>query len=144
MIDFAFLIDTKSKNGFVSSNRKEDNLGYDDIYKFTELMPIAKDCEQLLSGIVVDLDSQEPIANTRVVLYDASETILKEVTSDAQGKYDFGMVECDTQLKIRAEKPTYNTNEITVHIPNESGSTDSKIALELTEKPLKPIKQDAL
>lgn len=136
--DFAFLIDTKSKIGFVSSNRKEDNLGYDDIYKFTELMPIAKDCEQLLSGVVVDLDSQKPIANARVVLYDASETILKEVTSDAQGKYDFGMVECDTQLKIRAEKPTYNTNEITVHIPNESGSTDSKIALELTEKPLKP------
>ncbi len=50
---------------------KKNNLGYDDIYKFTKLMPIAKDCEQLLSGIVVDEDSQEPIANARVVLYDA-------------------------------------------------------------------------
>ena len=138
MDDFAFLIDTKSKNGFVSSNRKEDNLGYDDIYKFTEILPIPKDCEQLLTGIVVDEDSQEPIANARVVLYDSTENKLKELTSDAQGKYDFGIVECDTKLKIRAEKPTYNTNEITVIIPKESGTTDSKVALELTEKPLKP------
>lgn len=135
MDDFAFLIDTKSKNGFVSSNRKEDNLGYDDIYKFTEILPIPKDCEQLLTGIVVDEDSQEPIANARVVLYDSVENKLKELTSDAQGKYDFGTVECDTKLKIRAEKPTYNTNEISVTIPKESGTTNSKVALELTEKP---------
>ena len=137
MDDFAFLIDTKSKNGFVSSNRKEDNLGYDDIYKFTEILPIPKDCEQLLTGIVVDEDSQEPIANARVVLFDSAENKLKEQTSDAEGKYDFGTVDCDTKLKIRAEKPTYNTNEISVTIPKESGTTDSKVAIELTEKPLK-------
>jgi outer membrane protein OmpA-like peptidoglycan-associated protein len=137
MDDFAFLIDNKTKNGFVSSNRKEDNLGYDDIYKFTEILPIPKDCEQLLTGIVVDEDSQEPIANAKVVLYDSSENKLKELASDAQGKYNFGTVDCDTKLKIRAEKPTYNTNEISVTIPKESGTTDSKVAIELTEKPLK-------
>ena len=137
MDDFAFLIDTKTKNGFVSSNRKEDNLGYDDIYKFTEILPIPKDCEQLLTGIVVDEESQEPIANARVVLFDSAENKLKEQTSDAEGKYDFGTVDCDTKLKIRAEKPTYNTNEISVTIPKESGTTDSKVAIELTEKPLK-------
>lgn len=138
MDDFAFLIDTKSKNGFVSSNRKEDNLGYDDIYKFTEILPIPKDCEQFLTGVVVDEDSQEPIANAKVVLYDSTDNKLEELTSDAQGKYDFGIVECDTKLKIRAEKPAYNTNEIKVTIPIESGTTNSKISLELTQKPLQP------
>ncbi|WP_329804578.1 OmpA family protein [Flavobacterium facile] len=138
MDDFAFLIDTKTKNGFVSSNRKEDNLGYDDIYKFTEILPIPKDCEQFLTGIVVDDASQEPIANAKVILYDSVENKLKELTSDASGKYDFGKVDCDTKLKIRAEKPSYNTNEILVTIPNESGLTDSKVALELTVKPFKP------
>jgi outer membrane protein OmpA-like peptidoglycan-associated protein/tetratricopeptide (TPR) repeat protein len=138
MDDFAFLIDTKSKNGFVSSNRKEDNVGFDDIYKFTEILPIPKDCEQVLTGIVVDVDSQEPIANVKVTLYDADEKKLKEFTSDNSGKYDFGVVECDTILKIRAEKETYNTNEISIIIPLESGVTDTKIDLELREKPLKP------
>ena len=137
MDDFAFIMDTKSKKGFVSSNRKEDNLGYDDIFKFTEIIPITKDCDQHLMGIVVDEDSQEPIANAKVVLYDSVETVLKELTSDASGKYDFGAVDCGTQFKIRAEKPTYNANEIAVYIPNESGITDTKIALELTEKPMK-------
>lgn len=138
MDDFAFLIDTKSKNGFVSSNRKEDNVGFDDIYKFTEILPIPEDCEQLLTGVVVDVDSQEPIANAKVTLYDATETKLQEVTTDASGKYDFGMVACDTTLKIRVGKSKYNTNEISVAIPNESGTTVSKVVgIELTEKPLK-------
>jgi outer membrane protein OmpA-like peptidoglycan-associated protein/tetratricopeptide (TPR) repeat protein len=138
MDDFAFLIDTNSKIGFVSSNRKEDNVGFDDIYKITEILPIPKDCEQLLTGIVVDVDSQEPIANAKVTLYDADEKKLDEIITDISGKYDFGIVECDTTLKIRAEKETYNTNEVSVKIPLESGVIDSKIALELTEKPLKP------
>ena len=137
MDDFAFIIDTKTKNGFVSSNRKEDNLGYDDIYKLTEIIPIPEDCKQFLTGVVVEEDSQKPIANARVVLFDSAENKLKEQTSDAEGKYDFGTVDCDTKLKIRAEKPTYNTNEISVTIPKESGTTDSKVAIELTEKPLK-------
>ena len=138
MDDFAFLIDTKTKNGFVSSNRKEDNLGYDDIYKLTEIIPIPEDCKQFLTGVVVEEDSQKPIANAKVILYDSVENKLKELTSDASGKYDFGKVECDTKLKIRAEKTTYNTNEISVIIPKESGTTDSKVSLELKEQALKP------
>ena len=137
MDDFAFIIDTKTKNGFVSSNRKEDNLGYDDIYKLTEIIPIPEDCKQFLTGVVVEEVTQKPIANAKVVLYDSKETKLKEITSDVSGKYDFGLVDCDSKLKIRAEKPTYNTNEISVTIPKESGTTDSKVAIELTEKPLK-------
>ena len=96
------------------------------------------DCEQQLKGIVVDFDSQKPIASANVTLFDNSGNKLKTVTSDANGKYDFGTVECDTKLKIRVEKPDFNTNEITVTIPKESGITESKITLELTEKPMKP------
>ena len=136
--DFAFFIDTTTKIGFVSSNRLEDNLGYDDIYKFTEILPLPKECEQILLGRVVDLDSQEPIANARVILFDMLENKIEEVTSDKDGNYDFGVVSCDTKLKIRASKEKYTTNEITVNIPKEIGETKTEIALELTEKPLKP------
>jgi outer membrane protein OmpA-like peptidoglycan-associated protein/tetratricopeptide (TPR) repeat protein len=137
MDDFAFIIDTKSKRGFVSSNRKEDNLGYDDIYKFLETATIPKDCEQQLKGTIVDFDSQEPIAGATITLFDNNGNKLKTVTSDANGNYDFGTVECDTKLKIRIEKPDYNTNEITAIIPNETGVTERNIDLELTVKPLK-------
>lgn len=136
--DFAFFIDTTTKIGFVSSNRLEDNLGYDDIYKFTEILPLPKECEQILLGRVVDFDSQEPIANARVILFDMLENKIEEVTSDKDGNYDFGVVSCDTKLKIRASKEKYTTNEITVTIPKETGETKTEIALELTEKPLKP------
>ncbi|MCO6175390.1 OmpA family protein [Flavobacterium sp. NRK F10] len=137
MDDFAFYIDTQSKTGFVSSNRKEDNLGYDDIYKITEIKPIEKDCEQLLKGVVVDLDSQKPVADARVVLYDALENKLKELVSDSNGEFDFGMVDCNTKVKIRVQKEKYNANEVAVGIPSESGMTQSKVTLELAEKPMK-------
>ena len=135
--DFAFLINTATKNGFVTSNRKEDNLGYDDIYNFTETKPIGADCEQELRGIVVDLDSQNPISNAKVTLYDAIGNQIKEMRSNALGLYDFGTVDCDVKLKLRAEKEQYNTNEIAVTIANESGITTSTIALDLKEKPVK-------
>lgn len=135
--DFAFLIDTKSKNGFVSSNRKEDNLGYDDIYKFTEIIPMEKDCEQQLVGIVVDKDSQEPIPNAKVVLYDYLETKINELTSDTFGKYNFGIVDCNLKLKIRVEKTNYNINEVNIITPNISGRTESRVELELSKKPIK-------
>ncbi len=47
--DFAYLIDTKSRRGFVSSNRGGGQ-GYDDIYKFLENRRIK--CEQESYGTV--------------------------------------------------------------------------------------------
>lgn len=138
MDDFALIIDTKSKRGFVSSNRKEDNLGYDDIYKFLETAAIPEDCEQLLKGIIIDFDSQEPTAGASITLFDSNGNKLKTITSDSNGKFDFGNVECDVKLKIRAEKPSYNTNEIIVAIPNITGNTEPNITLELTVKHMKP------
>ena len=52
--DFAFMIDSKSRNGFFSSNR-EGGKGYDDIYKFTETRKLS--CEQELTGIITDQEN---------------------------------------------------------------------------------------
>lgn len=135
--DFAFYINTKTKIGYVSSNRKEDNLGFDDIYKFTEISSIPKDCEQLLTGIVIDIDTRKSIAFANVILYDSKENKLKEINCDANGTFNFGTVNCGENYKIRAEKSSYNTNEIAISIPNESGITSIDIPLELKVKPLK-------
>ena len=51
--DFAFIINVKTKKGFLSSNR-DGGQGSDDIYKFVETRPIW--CEQILHGVVTDED----------------------------------------------------------------------------------------
>jgi outer membrane protein OmpA-like peptidoglycan-associated protein len=135
--DFAFYMNPKTKIGYVSSNRKEDNLGYDDIYKITEILTFQKDCEQLLTGIVVDIDTRKTISFAKVVLFDSEENKLKELDCDALGKFNFGIIKCGSNYKIRAEKSSYNSNEIFIEIPNENGIYETEIALELTEKALK-------
>ena len=137
MDDFAFYIDSNTKKGFVSSNRKDDNLGFDDIYKLVEKEPIKKDCKKSVSGIVLDSEIQNPIENARVILSDMLDNKIVEQLTDANGKYNFGTIDCDLKIKVRVEKKEYNTNEF---IPNPKTSTEdiaSKILLDLIEKPIK-------
>lgn len=135
--DFAFIIDTKTKNGFFSSNRQRDNVGFDDIYKCTETIPVPKDCQQALSGLIVDNESQLPIEGVKVVLYDANYVKMDEVRSDKEGKFDFGQVDCENKYRIRTEIEAYSANEIAVFTPKTSGNTNSTIALTPVLQPLK-------
>lgn len=124
--DFAYLIDTKSRIGFFSSN-KEGGLGYDDIYKFVETRKLT--CEQVLSGQVTDLITSEVLANTKVSLLDSQLNVLSEVLSDQKGLYSF-KVECGKTYSIRTQKPEYTVKEEKVSIPKVSGKTYEPTALE--------------
>jgi len=130
--DFAYLIDTKTRKGFLTSNR-DGGKGYDDIYKFLETRKLV--CEQVLSGIVTDLDTGEILPNTKVTLFDDKFNIIKEVISDDKGFYTFE-VECGKSYFIRAEKDTYETKEQKITIPTLTGKTDLPIQLEKKVKPV--------
>jgi len=131
--DFAYLIDTKTRKGFLSSNR-DGGKGFDDIYKFLETRKLV--CEQTLSGIVTDLETGEILPNTKVTLFDEKFNKLKEVTSDDKGFYDMGTVECGKIYYVRAEKDTYETKEQKITIAKETGNTDLPIQLEKKVKPV--------
>jgi outer membrane protein OmpA-like peptidoglycan-associated protein len=130
--DFAYLIDTKTRKGFLSSNR-DGGKGNDDIYKFVETRKLI--CEQLLSGIVTDLETGEILPGAKVTLMDDKFNVIKEVIADEKGYYEFE-VECDTNYYIRGEKDGYETKEQKIKIPNDTGKTDLPIQL---EKKIKPV-----
>jgi outer membrane protein OmpA-like peptidoglycan-associated protein len=134
--DFGFLINENTRVGYVSSNR-EGGLGSDDIYKFKETKKIEYPCEQLLKGVVIDKTTGFPLANSKVTLSDANYKMLNELTTDNEGKFNFGAVVCDSNYYIKAEKSEYSTSEKSVIIPNESGETT--VALEL-DKEVKVVK----
>ncbi|MBD3581169.1 OmpA family protein [Flavobacterium selenitireducens] len=127
MDDFAYYIDTKTRKGFLTSNR-EGGAGSDDIYKFLETRKLV--CEQELSGIVTDLATGEVLPNTRVTLFDEKFNKLKEVVSDDKGFYDFGTVDCGKAYYVRAEKEEYETKEQKITISKDTGKTDLPIQLE--------------
>ncbi len=124
--DFGFIINSSARTGYVTSNR-EGGQGSDDIYKFKS------SCEQTIKGLVTDKDSSLPIANAKVTLSDSYYKMLKEVISDAEGKFDFGIVDCDTKYYLKTEKTEYTTVETSTITAKVTGVTFVPITLELAK-----------
>jgi len=130
--DFAFLIDSKSKNGFFTSNRTGGK-GFDDIYKFTEIRKLA--CEQSLTGIITNKETTKILPDTKMSLFDENFQLLKEGISDTNGNYSFEVV-CGKTYFVRAEKLDYETKEETINISKTSGKSILNLALEQRIKPI--------
>lgn len=124
--DFAYLIDTKSRRGFVTSNR-DGGQGYDDIYKFLETRKLL--CLQELYGTVTDLNSSQLLPDTKMSLFDSNFKLINTAVTDASGNYTFA-VECGKNYNVRAAKPEYITKEQRIIIPQENGRTNLNFVLE--------------
>ena len=134
--DFALIINTKTKRGFLSSNR-DGGQGNDDIYKFLETRPVW--CDQILYGVITDEDTKAVLPNTKLVLLDQNmkEVEGKTTISDSNGKYEFTEVECGAKYYVRASLEEYTTREVPVIIGKETGKTELNIELAKTKKPVK-------
>ena len=130
--DFALIINKTTKRGFLTSNRP--GVGNDDIYKFLETREIDWDCEQSLVGIVTDENTGAILPNTKLTLFDEKFTKLRDTISGLDGRYDFGIVDCEKKYYVRAEKEAYTTKEVPVIIAKESGITELPIELDSAVK----------
>jgi outer membrane protein OmpA-like peptidoglycan-associated protein/tetratricopeptide (TPR) repeat protein len=134
MDDFAFWIDSKSRDGYFSSNR-EGGKGLDDIYSFSEKSRLELDCNQELEGLIANSDTGEILANAKVTLFDASFKEIATVQSDDKGRYSFP-VDCGKNYYVRGEKDDYETKESMVNIPKKSGRSKVDLA---TNKKVKEV-----
>ena len=123
--DFAFVIDTKSRTGYFTSNR-DGGMGFDDIYKFRETKRII--CEQSLEGVVTDETTGAILAGAELVLSDSRFTEIKKVYADDNGKYNFA-VNCGESYYIKTSKTQYEVSETKLSIAKESGATTQPIQL---------------
>ncbi|WP_317048273.1 OmpA family protein [Flavobacterium aurantiibacter] len=118
--DFGFYMNPVGRTGFFTSNR-ESGKGFDDIYKFTELKKL--NCEQVLEGILRDVDTNEPVVDAQLTLFSADMDKIATITTNKEGFYSFGTVDCDTKLFVRADKVDYETTEIPINTPKLTGNT---------------------
>lgn len=123
--DFALLMDNKTRSGFFTSNR-DGGKGNDDIYKFSEIRKIS--CDQLLSGIISDVKTDETISDAEIILQDSRFNILDTVISDSFGNYSFN-VKCNEKYYLKAKKKDYNVAEVPVSVSNINGKTNQPIKL---------------
>lgn len=124
--DFSFWIDSKSRKGFLTSNRLGGH-GYDDIYSFTETRKLV--CKQKLIGVITDLETGGILADTKVSLFDENFILISQTISDHKGGYVFD-VSCGNTYYVRAEKTEYGTKESEIKIPAINGTTSLPLVLE--------------
>ncbi|MDQ6531783.1 OmpA family protein [Flavobacterium sp. LHD-85] len=136
--DFAFNIDSNTKEGFFASNR-EGGKGSDDIYQFKEIKDlIVEDCKQFIAGTITDVDTQLVLENATVLLQDSENKTLNTITTSTDGKFSF-TVACETSYKISAFKENYtNASKILTLDKTRDKVNDGSLAL----KSLEVIKQE--
>jgi len=131
--DFAFIINSKNRNGFFSSNR-ENGQGLDDVYRFRETRRLI--CEQELTGTVTDSETNQILANVTLILFDENKQNAQQVVTDQNGNYVFSKVKCGKKYFIKTSKSGYEIKEIPLSIKKENGKTTLPISLEKIPLPL--------
>ncbi len=127
--DFAYVITYDKQLGFFSSNRTSGK-GYDDIYKFKELKRLQLDCESSLKGIVTDAQTDAPIFDVLVELYNEDNKLIASTKSKSDGSYSFLALDCDTNYLVKIIKDEFDITEesfITSTIPNGIINKDKKL-----------------
>jgi outer membrane protein OmpA-like peptidoglycan-associated protein/tetratricopeptide (TPR) repeat protein len=126
--DFAYIFDSKSKFGFFSSNR-QGGKGNDDIYKFVEQIPLPYNCKQIVSGVVVDNETKEVLANAKVTLFDEDMKVISDMIANEKGEYKFEELDCEKTYFVRAEKKDYETFETSVITGSAPGESEAKLPI---------------
>lgn len=100
--DFGYIIDTQSKIGFFTSNRVGGD-GFDDIYKFKELIKLQIENIEAVEGVIIDEDTNEIIPNTEVTIFNDKMEEVATVKTDKNGKYSFEKLAPNSTYTLRAK-----------------------------------------
>lgn len=101
--DFALSTFNNGQEGYFSSNRPGGK-GGDDIYHFQQLTPFRLGL--LVKGYTRDKNSKEPLAQSKVYLWNETSQEMDSVVSDASGYYQFTLPR-NEQFRLLARKPNY-------------------------------------
>jgi len=109
--DFGLSWDRNINSGVFTSNRPEGQ-GDDDLYVFTNTKPFFEfDYNARIIGKVLDKNTNLPIANASIVLYDARGRELARTTANETGDFVFEKVLSNATYTTQASKETYSTND---------------------------------
>jgi outer membrane protein OmpA-like peptidoglycan-associated protein len=121
--DFAYYIDSDSKEGYFSSDRPGGK-GKDDIYSLRETNDLLiEDCKQYIAGIITDVDSHLPLENAIVILKNGEHQEIEKATTAVDGKFSF-TVECESKYSVFVTKENYTSNSRTFSISGERNKSN--------------------
>ena len=124
--DFAFAYYKGKESGYVSSNRGGLST-VDNIYQVDLLQPLD---ETLLMITAVDAETNKPLANTQVIVYDKDETEVSRGNTDEAGQVEL-LVISNQEYDVQGNKDGYESTSVEIRAEGESMPVD--LALDMIE-----------
>lgn len=138
MDDFAYIIDDTKNKGYFSSNR-EGGRGDDDIYSFTASPPIYIECQQEITGVVRNIDTQELIPNVKIMLFDEEGQKLKTfISKESDASFSFDQ-SCNTTYKIKGYLEGYLIGELDITTVNDLNAEPLEIVFHMEVDPSREV-----
>lgn len=111
--DFAMYLDPEAKFGFITSNRPNGN-GKDDLYYVRMKLGTELNIAQEIRGKVTDVNTNQPILDAFVFLYDSKHRLIEEIEVDKRGEYSFKDVKVNRDYYVSVKANGYKSEEISV------------------------------
>ena len=112
--DFAYIVNAKNTKGYFSSNRKGGK-GDDDIYSFSVEESLKIQCQQMVTGGIIDNESKEVVVQAQVVLLDADGNEVDSTVTDEKGMYTFN-VDCGAKYSVKVSKENFKGSEVPLNV----------------------------
>ncbi|WP_289046219.1 OmpA family protein [uncultured Olleya sp.] len=138
--DFTFIMDSKTGLGYFASNR-EGGVGDDDIYSFKMYKPLISRCQQAITGVVLEKNSELPIAEATVYLLDEENKVIAEKLSGPDGSFEFDL-DCSQIYSIRSTKASYLPAEKVFNTPSRTGTVERTLQMRPSEDIPAPLGTD--
>ena len=116
--DFAFIINSKTRKGYFSSNRAGGK-GSDDIYSFIEEEPVSFKCHQIVKGEVRDKNTTILLPGAEIILNDKEGKLLSTFMTKDDGTFFFE-INCETEYELIGKKFDYTPQSKAFTTSNEA------------------------
>lgn len=120
--DFAFIINKEKRKGYFSSNRFGGK-GDDDIYYFSEEIPLPKVidvCKKAFNIVVKNSKTGDLIQNANINILKGEEPIVLSGFTNINGSYKLKDVDCEAKYTINVEKKFFLSDAITIKSVNDN------------------------
>ncbi len=126
--DITFIIDEDTKKGFFASNRSGGR-GDDDIYSFTENIPLITKCNGQIAGVIVDQISNKAIPEVEIQIRNEKEELVFSGFSDEKGSFLYN-ADCNNKTyELLVKKMKYDSIAKKVVITKENSKVSDIIKL---------------
>jgi hypothetical protein len=129
--DFTYVIAENVDLNTFSTNEKPGK-GVEEIYTSIDATDINFDCNQEISGIVKNQDTQELLSNVKITLYDENEAVVSSfMSNDSDASFSFKQA-CNTSYTLKGSLDGYLIGELAIQTVNDLNASPIEVVMNMS------------